>query len=113
MSLLQEKCVISFKSQRRVMSPAHLSPVVFKHHEAGLRVGSTGAGGGGVPAGPTPRTPWVQPAQPAHTGPSGRQVRNHKDSKKREGVPAKGQSISESREKSRGKKKKKMMWVEV
>lgn len=50
------------------MSPAHLSPVVLKHHEAGLRVSSAGAGGGGTSARPAPRPPWVQPAQPAHTG---------------------------------------------
>lgn len=71
------------------VSPAHLSPVVFKNHKAGLWVSSAGAGGGGAPARATPWTPWVQPAQPAHPGPSERQVKGHKNSKMKEGVPVK------------------------
>lgn len=48
---------------------AHLSPVVFKHHEAGLWVSSARAGGGGTPARATSWTSRVQPAQPAHPDP--------------------------------------------
>lgn len=71
------------------MSPAHLSPVVLKHHEAGLWVSSAGAGGGSTASRPTAGTPRVQPAQPAHTGPSERQVKSYKNSTAREGVPVK------------------------
>lgn len=42
--------------------------MVLKHHEAGFRVGSAGAGRGSAASCPTPRTPRVQPAQPTHTG---------------------------------------------
>lgn len=89
------------------MSPAHLSPVVLKHHEAGFRVSSAGAGGGGVPAGPAPRTPRVQPAQPAHTEPSERQV-----SKTRGVVVKRSECRSNRRQKEiKSEEKEKMMWA--
>lgn len=60
------------------VSAAHLSPVVLKHHEAGLWVSGAGAGGDGAPAGPTRGPSRVQPAQPAHAGPGERRVKGRR-----------------------------------
>lgn len=78
-----------FHQDLRGVSPAHLSPVVLKHHEAGLRVSSAGAGGGGTPARPTPWTPRVQPAQPAHTGSGEGRSKVTSTQRWKEGVPVK------------------------
>lgn len=100
-----------WRFERRGVIPTHLSPVVLKHHEAGLRVSSAGAGGGGAASRPTPRTPRVQPTQPAHIGPNNWQVKGHKSSMMKEGVPVKRSEYRQNRSsgKLEGEEKEKIL----